>query len=229
VPTLIVSGADDLRTPTANARAVAAMIPDAAVVVVPQTGHSVLTTEFGACARNAVNAFFAGATIHTDCLPRTIPSYLHPAPVAPRSLSLVTPLSGIAGAPGRAARGVELTLGWSARELSESLFETLIGNNNPAFSKGLGGLHGGIAKLTTSKTTLRSIVTYHDFSYIPGLTLTGTLSNGLGRLTLGGSAGVVGTLVATRANQFAGRLDGVAVRFAMSGAAAVALATSAAR
>jgi len=144
-------------------------------------------------------------------------------------LSLVTPLSGIAGAPGRAARGVELTLGWSSRELSESLFETLIGNNNPAFSKGLGGLHGGFARLTTSKTKLRSTVTYHDFSYIPGLTLTGTLSNGLGRLTLGGSAGVAGTLVATRANQFSGKLGGVGVRFAIAGAGAVAFAASATR
>src|SRR5207248_3227637 len=49
VPTLIVSGADDLRTPTANADAVKAMIPDATVLVVAGTGHSALTTEFGHC------------------------------------------------------------------------------------------------------------------------------------------------------------------------------------
>ena len=30
------------------------------------------------------------------------------------------------------AKAVELTLGWSARELSESLFETLIGSFNPS-------------------------------------------------------------------------------------------------
>ena len=45
VPTLILSGADDLRTPTANAREVAAQIPDAHLLVVPNTGHSVLGTE----------------------------------------------------------------------------------------------------------------------------------------------------------------------------------------
>ncbi len=39
VPTLILSGADDLRTPTANARRVAAQIPDAHLLVVPNTGH----------------------------------------------------------------------------------------------------------------------------------------------------------------------------------------------
>ena len=59
VPTLILSGADDLRTPTSDARAVAAQIPDAHLLVVPNTGHSVLTTEPTACAREALNALFA--------------------------------------------------------------------------------------------------------------------------------------------------------------------------
>jgi len=227
VPTLIISGADDLRTPTSNARTVAAMIPDATVVVVPQTGHSVLTTEFGTCGRSAVNAFFTpGATIKTECTPQKLPAYLEPAPAAPGSLSQVAPLGGLAGSSGRAARGFELTLGWSSRELSESLFETLIGTNNPAFSKGLGGLHGGFAKLTTFKTG-RSTITYHDFSFIPGLTLTGKLSGGVGELRLGGL--VSGTLDAATANQFAGKLGGVAVHFAISAATANALAASAAR
>jgi len=227
VPTLIISGADDLRTPTANARAVAAMIPDASVVVVPQTGHSVLTTEFGSCARNAVNAFFNATPIDTNCAPRAIPAYLEPAPAAPRSVSFVTPLRTIAGAAGRAARGFELTLGWSSRELSESLFETLIGTNNPAFSKGLGGLHGGFAKLTTNQRTLRSTIVYHDFSYIPGLTLTGKLSGGIGKLTLGGR--VSGTLATSTANHFSGKLGGVRVHFTISAAQATALASSASR
>jgi hypothetical protein len=224
VPTLIISGADDLRTPTANADAVAAMIPDAKVVVVPQTGHSVLTTEFGSCARNAVNAFFKATPIVTDCSSRALPAYLQPAPAAPRSVSLVSPLASIAGTAGRAARGFELTLGWSSRELSESLFETLIGTNNPAFSKGLGGLHGGFAKLTTSQKTLRSTIDYHDFSYIPGLTLTGKLAGGVGKLRLGGR--VSGTLVATTANDFSGKVGGVKVHFMISAAKAVALAAS---
>ncbi|HEY1775971.1 MAG TPA: alpha/beta hydrolase [Solirubrobacteraceae bacterium] len=227
VPTVIISGADDLRTPTSNARVVAAMIPDAKVVVVPQTGHSVLTTEFGSCARDAVDAFFTpNATIDTVCRPLRLPAYLEPAPAAPGSLALVAPLNGLAGASGRAARAFELTLGWSSRELSESLFETLIGSNNPAFSKGLGGLHGGYAKLTTFKTG-RSKITFHDFSYIPGLTLTGKLSSGIGELRFGGK--VSGSLDATTANHFAGKLGGVKVHFAISGATANALAASAAR
>ena len=50
VPTLMLSGAQDLRTPTSGARAVAARIPDAQLLVVPYTGHSVLGSDFGDCA-----------------------------------------------------------------------------------------------------------------------------------------------------------------------------------
>ena len=60
VPTLILSGADDLRTPTANARAVAAQIPDAHLLVVPNTGHAVLEDEPTSCARKALQAMFTG-------------------------------------------------------------------------------------------------------------------------------------------------------------------------
>jgi len=228
VPTLIISGADDLRTPTSNALQVAAMIPDATVVVVPQTGHSVLTTEFGSCARDAVNAFLSGTTINTDCPTGAIPAYLKPAAAAPRSLSFLAPLGHLKGAAGRAARGLELTLGWSAREISESLFETLLGTNNPAFTKGLGGLHGGFAKQTTSATSQAETVTYHDFSYIRGLTVSGKLSNGVGRLKISGSAAVAGTLVARRADDFAGKLGGVKVRVDIP-ASQLAFASSATR
>jgi pimeloyl-ACP methyl ester carboxylesterase len=229
VPTLIISGADDLRTPTANAQQVAAMIPDATIVVVPQTGHSVLTTEFGSCARNAVNAFFAGTAIATTCTSRSVPSYLKPAPAAPNSLGSLRPLSGTHGVPGRTARAVELTLGWSARELSESLFETLIGSFNPSYTKGLGGLHGGYAKLTTSKTTLKSTFSFHHFSYVAGMTISGSISSGVGTLTIGGGRAADGRIVATTFNRFVGKLGGVAIHFTISRAQAVALTASSAR
>jgi pimeloyl-ACP methyl ester carboxylesterase len=229
VPTLIISGAEDMRTPTSNALAVAAMIPDAKVVVVPQTGHSVLTTEFSSCGRNAVNAFFAGTPIQTTCAPRVEPSYLQPAPAAPSAIAGLIPLRGIAGSSGRAARAFELTLGWGTRELYESLFETLIGASNPAFSKGLGGLYGGYVKLTTNRRTLKSTFHFHHFSYVPGLTLTGTLSGGVGVLTLGGERSATGRLAARRANRFAGRIGGVRVRFKISTHEVTALTAAAAR
>jgi pimeloyl-ACP methyl ester carboxylesterase len=229
VPTLIISGADDLRTPTSNAQQVAAMIPDATVVVVPQTGHSVLTTEFGSCARNAVNAFFAGTAIDTTCAPRAVPPYLKPAPAAPSSLGSLSPLRGTHGVSGRTARAVELTLGWSARELSESLFETLIGSFNPSYTNGLGGLHSGYAKLTTSKTSLKSTFTFHRFSYVAGVTISGSITNGVGTLTIGGGRAASGRIVASTFNRFVGKLGGVAIRFTISRAQALALTASSAR
>ena len=54
VPTLILSGTQDLRTPTSNARQIAAEIPDAELEVVPFTGHSVLGSDLSECATNAV-------------------------------------------------------------------------------------------------------------------------------------------------------------------------------
>jgi pimeloyl-ACP methyl ester carboxylesterase len=229
VPTLIISGADDLRTPTANALAVAAMIPDATVLVVPQTGHSALTTEFGSCATDAVDAFFAGTAIKTTCPSRAVPAYLRPAPAAPASLRTLRPLGGTHGVAGRTERAFELTLGWSSRELSESLFETLIGGFNPSFNHGLGGLHGGYAKQTTSKTTLKVTITYHHFSYVPGVTITGSITNGVGTLTVGGPLAAAGRLVATKFNEFSGKLGGVAVHLRISHAKTVALTASLAR
>jgi pimeloyl-ACP methyl ester carboxylesterase len=63
VPTLILSGAQDLRTPTSGAEAVAARIPGSQLLVVPYTGHSVLGTEFSGCAQSAVKAFFSGTAV----------------------------------------------------------------------------------------------------------------------------------------------------------------------
>lgn len=216
VPTLIISGGADLRTPTSNALAVKAMIPDATVVVVPQTGHSVLSTEFGTCASDAVTAFFTAAPINTNCTARKPAIYLRPAPAAPSSLHAVTPLPGIHGNAGRTARALELTLGWTSREISESYWETLIGSYNPAFTHGLGGIYGGYAKLKTAAKTLRTTFVFHHFSYVRGLTVTGSLSNGIGRLAIGGTRAANGTLVAAKFNDFVGTLGGVRVHFTIS-------------
>jgi pimeloyl-ACP methyl ester carboxylesterase len=229
VPTLIISGADDLRTPTSNANAVASLIPDATTVVVPQTGHSVLTTESGSCAQNAVNAFLSGTTIDTQCAPRGQPIYLNPAPPAPGSLAVLHPVRGIGGIAGRTARGLELSLAWTSRELSESLYETLIGAYNPAYRFGLGGLYGGYAKLSTNLKNERDTIHFHDFSYIPGETITGSIENGVGTLTIGGRRAAPGTVVAASANDFVGSLGGVRVQVKISSARLRALTASARR
>ncbi len=99
VPTLILSGADDLRTPTSDAHQVAAQIPGSHLLVVPNTGHSVLGSDPTHCASDALQALFArqanqalrGHTANAD-----------PAPDAARAEKLGGPRPG-AGQP-RAAR-----------------------------------------------------------------------------------------------------------------------------
>jgi pimeloyl-ACP methyl ester carboxylesterase len=216
VPTLIISGADDMRTPTANADAVAAMIPDATVVVVPQTGHSVLTTELSSCAQSAVDAFFAGTTIDTSCKPRSLPSYLQPAAAQPASAAAALAPPGMHGRAGHTAGAVGLSLRWSAREFAESLFETLIGSYNPSFNKGLGGVYGGFVKETTAHSSQRVTMSFHHFSYIAGVELTGTIAGGVGTLHISGPAAAPGTLTSISANHFSGTLGGRHVHFATS-------------
>ncbi|MDQ6811820.1 MAG: alpha/beta hydrolase, partial [Actinomycetota bacterium] len=84
VPTLILSGAQDLRTPTSSARQVASQIPDAQLLVVPYTGHSVLGSDFSGCAQAAVSAFFAGNPLRSCS---ATPDLFSPTPVAPRKLA----------------------------------------------------------------------------------------------------------------------------------------------
>ncbi len=62
VPTLILSGELDLRTPLENARRLAAEL-QAPVIVEPGAGHFALLSGFEACTRPAVKAFLARAPL----------------------------------------------------------------------------------------------------------------------------------------------------------------------
>ena len=88
VPTLILSGADDLRTPTANAREVAAQIPGSQLLVVPDVGHSVLGSDLSGCAAAALQALFKPARIKACTR-------------GPRARIAVPPDAAGTGAPGR--------------------------------------------------------------------------------------------------------------------------------
>jgi pimeloyl-ACP methyl ester carboxylesterase len=162
VPTLILSGAQDLRTPTAYARSVAADIPDAQLLVVPFTGHSVLGSDLSGCADVAVGAFFAGATVQA-CAPG--PNPFAPTPIAPTQLARVHPPPGLGGNPGRT-----LTAALDALvDLNRLVIAATI-QADQALPSGssFGGLRGGDAKLTSSAAVL------DDFSFVPGVALSGT-------------------------------------------------------
>ncbi|HEX5224251.1 MAG TPA: alpha/beta fold hydrolase, partial [Solirubrobacteraceae bacterium] len=98
VPTLIFSGAQDLRTPTSQAVRVAASIPAAHVVVVPFTGHSVIGSDLGRCAQNALTAFFGNAPVN-PCEPES--DLFAPTAATPTSLAFVHAPPGVGGRAGR--------------------------------------------------------------------------------------------------------------------------------
>ena len=63
VPTLILDGASDVRTPVADAQSVAGRIPGSQLVPVPYVGHSVLGSDFSTCSQGAVDSFLGGEPV----------------------------------------------------------------------------------------------------------------------------------------------------------------------
>jgi pimeloyl-ACP methyl ester carboxylesterase len=166
VPTLILSGEQDLRTPTSGARRVAALIPDAQLLIVPFTGHSVLGSDLSGCSSLAVSAFFAGGVGGGQIQPcAATANPFAPTPLTPTKLASVHPPSELGGRPGRTLVAVLDTLVDLNRQV---IAATLQADQQLPSGSSFGGLRGGYARLTTSAAILR------DFSFVPGVQLTGT-------------------------------------------------------
>lgn len=217
VPTLILSGADDLRTPTANAREVAAQIPDAHLLVVPYTGHSVLGQEQTPCASEALQAMFAAKPIK-PCAPAPIPTSLRPPPLPPLRLTLVAPAQGYGGLPGRTLHAVTLTLADVIRQLALQLS---MSDSLEALSMlRTGGLRAGWAELASSGLSL------HDYSYVPGMTVSGSIRAGAESFQVSGPSAADGSLHAEPHKALVGTLGGRHVTLSAS-SLANAIATAA--
>jgi pimeloyl-ACP methyl ester carboxylesterase len=208
VPTLILSGADDLRTPTGGARAVAAQIPDAELLVAPNTGHSVLAADPTPCAHNALKSFFERRQIKR-CDERTPPPLDLPTPLPPRSLADVPAAPGNSGLPGRTLQAALLSFRDFGHQLLLALFEhfseVLLGSGNVR----TGGLRAGWGGLVHGRIEL------HDYTYVPGVTLSGRLgARGTGTLRVGGRAAARGFLRLSSHGSLTGVLDGRRVHIA---------------
>jgi len=206
VPTLILSGADDLRTPTANAREVASQIPGSHLLVVPEVGHSVLGTDLSGCAGRALQALFKPAPIQPCRRGRQLLNLLGLTPLAPARLSAVSPARGFHGKIGRTLHALSLTIADFERqaevrglsELESGAFAELAGAR-------IGGLRAGWAKTGAEKLTL------HGYSYVPGVTVTGTIGAHGANLRLGGSAAAHGSLRLMSHGRLSGTLGGQGV------------------
>ncbi len=201
VPTLLLSGAQDLRTPTSGARAIAARIPDAQLLVVPYTGHSVLGSDFGDCAQDAVEAFFAGSAVQ-PCTHE--PDPFSPTPVTPTRLAYVQPVPGLRGTAGRTLTAVLDTIVDLERQV---IGATLQVQQELPTGSSFGGLHGGYARLSASAVSL------HGLTFVPGVALSGTLPASGGRLHsvtvhVSGTAAAHGTVTIASGGRATGVLGG---------------------
>jgi pimeloyl-ACP methyl ester carboxylesterase len=188
VPTLILSGADDLRTPTSDAHQVAAQIPGSHLLVVPNTGHSVLGSDPTHCASDALQALFANRPIKR-CAATPPTPILRLTPLAPRSLADLAPAPGSHGLPGRTLQAVVLALRDFSRQLAPQLVKQLeSGELGGSLSLRVGGLRAGWAGLTGAT------LTFDRYSYVPGVTVSGELTAQASELRIGGSAAAHGIL-----------------------------------
>jgi pimeloyl-ACP methyl ester carboxylesterase len=200
-PTLILSGAQDLRTPTAGAEAVAARIPGAQLVVVPYTGHSVLGTDFSGCAQTALKDFFSSETAQ-QC--EAIHNPFAPTPITPSRLSLVKPVGGLGGTPGSTLAVVLDTILDLERQVVGA---TLQADQELPSGARFGGLRGGYAQITSSALRL------HRMSFVGGVQITGSFPvvNGHLRpadLSVEGSRAARGTVRVGTGSHVSGTLGG---------------------
>jgi pimeloyl-ACP methyl ester carboxylesterase len=161
VPTLILSGSQDLRTPTAGAQTVAGRIPGSQLVVIPYAGHSVIGADFSGCAQATVKAFFTTGTT-APCVPIRNP--FSPTPITPRKLAFVKPVGGVRGRVGSTLAVVLDTIVDLERQV---IGATLQEAHALPSGSSFGGLRGGYARIGSSSLRL------HRFSFVPGVQVSG--------------------------------------------------------
>jgi pimeloyl-ACP methyl ester carboxylesterase len=201
VPTLILSGAQDLRTPTALAAGVAAQIPGAQLEVVPFTGHSVLGSDFSGCSAAAVSAFFSGTAVR-PCAGAT--DVFAPTPVSPTKLAYLQAPPGLSGRPGRTLTAVLDTLVDLSRQVISA---TLQADAELPSGSRFGGLRGGYATLNDASVSLR------HYAFVSGVQVSGTFALSQGQLqpatvTISGRAAAGGHVTFTLRRFVTGVLGG---------------------
>lgn len=169
VPVLVVSGRDDLRTPLEDARRTASQYPNAQVLAVPDTGHSVLSSDPTSCTITGITDFLSGAAATKCAREERLPDVF---PYVPANVANLRRVPGLPAAEGRTATAVGATLLDAVRQAGR-LAET--------GSRRVGGLRAGTLALSGTHLTLRG------YSIVKNVALTGTLPltrTGTGHLTV---------------------------------------------
>jgi hypothetical protein len=177
----------------------------------------VLTEEQTSCASEALQALFAAKAVKA-CRPAPPPASLRPPPLPPVRLALVSPAKGYSGLPGRTLHAVALTLADLSRQLS--LQAALSGSPEGlivAPRLRTGGLRAGWAQYAGGTVSL------HGYSYVPGMTVSGSINTETEDLQVGGSTSAHGTLRLGPHRSLVGALGGRHVVLPASPSAAAAI------
>lgn len=195
-PALILSGDDDLRTPRADALALAARLPGAQLLRIPDAGHGALFSDLASCATTAVVAFLDGK-VPGRC--RRHPRAVATASLPPRDLDAVASIPGVPPATGRLVRAILDTYDDAVDQVVSS---ALAGMGDGA-TRSFGGLRAGSA--TVGKRGLR----LRGYAYVAGVPLSGLIDPAARTFTLkvGGREAVRGR-VTVSATGVAGTLGG---------------------
>jgi len=199
VPVLVVSGRDDLRTPLEDARRTAAQYPGAQVLAVPDTGHSVLSSDPTSCTITGITDFLGGGTVAKCAREERQPDIF---PYVPAHLANLRPVPGLPAAEGRTATAVGATLLDAIRQAGR-LTET--------GARRVGGLRAGTLTVGARSVTVRG------YSLVDGVALTGTVPltrAATGHLTVAGAAATPGRFT-VRAGKLRGMLGTDEVRLAV--------------
>lgn len=200
LPTLILQGGEDLRTPPEWSANVAARIPGAHRIVIPGVGHSTVSDPRD-CAASAILRFVRGKSVPKSC--KRIPTGVPAVESAPTSFES---LRGVGGYPRKVGRTLRAVL-------------ATIDDLNLVFSpvtltSGGGGLRGGYWGIRGTRLVLRG------YQAVTGVTLDGG-GNPTRALTfrIAGAKAAKGTLRLDR-NGLSGRLGSKRVRLRLKGAQA---------
>jgi hypothetical protein len=207
VPTLVLSGDDDLRTSTEQARSAVAGIPGARIAVIARTGHSVLASDLGDCAARELAAFATGAS--PACTPAG--DFFRPTPSPPPNLASVFGST-------KARRTVSAVLA-TLDDVRRQLIGDAIAAQRPVSSGSrTGGLRGGVATVDGSYADLE------DVSYVPGVEVSGQYAfrDGTSTVRVRGRSAARGTLTIDSNDNVTGTLGGRRVAVKASGARASA-------
>jgi pimeloyl-ACP methyl ester carboxylesterase len=203
VPTLILSGGQDLRTPTEDARSVAKLIPDAQILTVPYTGHSVIGSDMSSCSKAALAAFFTGVPV-AGC--HTTVNHFPPVPLPPPALAAVASTPGVNGVAGRTLTATVETI----RDLERTIVMLGLNLGRLPVGANFGGLRGGSVRITNSAAVLDRL------SYVSGVQLSGAIPTELllkdrgaaANLRIGGSAAAGGSVRIKAGRRVEGVLSG---------------------